>query len=181
MKFGFVTCLQDHISLSDKFDSWLFTSEWPRLRLDQQSYYRYRKRQLVPTDWYRFWYIGKLIASSKHLGGAKALGGCRSLGCCGYLRALLDAHISLGTATRFHRHLLQAYLLAMSLNVAKCNLVKVKINPMLVSGVRRSRAPSNIRVLALDGVYWGCAISSLYLCISVAVCPSPSLSLGWPW
>ena len=62
------------------------------------------------------------LASSKHLGGAKALGGCRSLSCRGYLRALLDARISLGTTTRLHRHLLQAHLLAMSLNVAKCNL-----------------------------------------------------------
>ena len=56
------------------------------------------------------------FASSKHLGGAKALGGCRSLGCRGYLRALLDARISLGTTTRLHTHLPQAHLLAMSLN-----------------------------------------------------------------
>ena len=42
-------------------------------------------------------------------------GGCHSLGCRGYLRALLDAPISLGTTTRLHRHLPQAHLLAMSL------------------------------------------------------------------
>jgi len=42
-------------------------------------------------------------------------GGCRSLGCRGYLRALLDARISLGTTTRLHRQLPQAHLLAMSL------------------------------------------------------------------
>ena len=42
-------------------------------------------------------------------------GGCHSLGCHGYLRALLDAPISLGTTTRFYRHLPQAHLLAMSL------------------------------------------------------------------
>ena len=47
--------------------------------------------------------------------GAKALGGCRSLGCRGYLRALLNARISLWTTTRFHRHLPQTHLLAMSL------------------------------------------------------------------
>ena len=41
-------------------------------------------------------------------------GGCRSMGCRGYLRALLDACISLGTTTRFHRHLSQAHLLVMS-------------------------------------------------------------------
>ena len=52
------------------------------------------------------------FTSSKHLGGVKALG--RSLGCRGYLRALLDARISLGTTTRPHRHLPQARLLAMS-------------------------------------------------------------------
>ena len=52
--------------------------------------------------------------SSKHLGGLKALGVCRSLGCRGYLRALLDAGILLGTTTRPDRHLLQAPLLAMS-------------------------------------------------------------------
>ena len=62
------------------------------------------------------------FAFSKHLGGAKALGGCRSLGCRGYLRALLDTRISPGTTTRFLRHLPQAHRLAMSLNVAKCNL-----------------------------------------------------------
>ena len=43
-------------------------------------------------------------------------GGCSSLGCCGYLCALLNARILLGTTTRFHtRHLPQAHLLAMSL------------------------------------------------------------------
>ena len=62
------------------------------------------------------------FAYSKHLGGAKALGGCCSLGCRGYLRALLDARISLSTTTRLHRQLPQAHLLPMSLNVAKCNL-----------------------------------------------------------
>ena len=44
-------------------------------------------------------------------------GGCHSLGCRGYLRALLDAPISLGTTTRFHRHLPQAHLLVMSLTL----------------------------------------------------------------
>ena len=44
-------------------------------------------------------------------------GGCRSLGCRGYLRALLDARISLGTTTRFDRHLPQAHLLVMSLMI----------------------------------------------------------------
>ena len=44
-------------------------------------------------------------------------GGCHSLGCCGYLCALLEAHISLGTTTRFHVHLPQAHLLVMSLIV----------------------------------------------------------------
>ena len=29
-------------------------------------------------------------------------GGCHSLGCYGYLQALLEAHISLGTTTHFH-------------------------------------------------------------------------------
>ena len=48
-------------------------------------------------------------------------GGCRSLGCRGYLHPLLEARISLGTTTRFHRHLLQAHLLAMSLNKVKSN------------------------------------------------------------
>ena len=42
-------------------------------------------------------------------------GDCRSLGCRGYLRALLDARILLGTTTRFDRHLPQAHLLVMSL------------------------------------------------------------------
>ena len=42
-------------------------------------------------------------------------GGCCSLGCRGYLCPLLEAGISLGTTTCFHRHLLQAHLLAMSL------------------------------------------------------------------
>ena len=55
------------------------------------------------------------FTSSKHLGGVKALGVCRSLGYRAYLRALLDARISLGTTTRLHRHLPQAHLLVMSL------------------------------------------------------------------
>ena len=52
MKFGFVTCLQDHISLSDKFDTWLCTSECTWLWLNRQSFYHYWKQQLVPTDRY---------------------------------------------------------------------------------------------------------------------------------
>ena len=36
------------------------------LRLNQQSFYRNRKRQLVPIDRYRFRSIGKLIGSVSH-------------------------------------------------------------------------------------------------------------------
>ena len=62
MKFGFVTRLQDHISLSDNLIP-DYSHYSPQLRLNQQSFYRYRKRQLVPTDRYRGRYIGKLIGS----------------------------------------------------------------------------------------------------------------------
>ena len=64
--FGFVTCLQSHISLSDECDTPLSTSECFWLRLNRQSFYHYRKRQLVPTDRYRFRSIGKLIGSVSH-------------------------------------------------------------------------------------------------------------------
>ena len=64
--FGFVTCLQNHISLSDECDTPLSTSECFWLRLNRQSFYHYRKRQLVPTDRYRFRSIGKLIGSVSH-------------------------------------------------------------------------------------------------------------------
>ena len=64
--FGFVTCLQNHISLSDECDNPLSTSECFWLRLYRQSFYHYRKRQLVPTDRYRFRSIGKLIGSVSH-------------------------------------------------------------------------------------------------------------------
>ena len=64
--FGFVTCLQNHISLSDECDTLLSTSECFWLRLNRQSFYHYRKRQLVPTDRYRFRSIGKLIGSVSH-------------------------------------------------------------------------------------------------------------------
>ena len=64
--FGFVTCLQNHISLSDECDTSLSTSECFWLRLNWQSFYLYRKRQLVPTDRYRFRSIGKLIGSVSH-------------------------------------------------------------------------------------------------------------------
>ena len=57
-------------------------------------------------------------------------GGCRSLGCRGYLRALLDAHISLSTTTRLHRHLPQAHLLAMSLTT---ELIKFELSPRKIS------------------------------------------------
>ena len=57
-------------------------------------------------------------------------GGCRSLGCRGYLRALLDARISLGTTTRLHRHLPQAHLLAMSLTT---ELIKFELSPGKIS------------------------------------------------
>ena len=57
-------------------------------------------------------------------------GGCRSLGCRGYLRALLDARISLGTTTRLHRHLPQAHLLAMS---STNELIKFELSPRKIS------------------------------------------------
>ena len=41
----------------------LSTSEWPWLRLNRQSFYRYWKQQIVPTDGYQFGSIGKLIRS----------------------------------------------------------------------------------------------------------------------
>ena len=55
-------------------------------------------------------YTGWLSVSTEFLGVMVSGGGCH-----GYLHALLDTHISLGT-TRFRRHLPQAHLLAMSLN-----------------------------------------------------------------
>ena len=64
--FGFLTCLQNHISLSDKCDTPLSTSECIWLRLNRQSFNHYRKRQLVPTDRYRLRTIGKLIGSVSH-------------------------------------------------------------------------------------------------------------------
>ena len=60
--------------------------------------------------------VYRLVSISTELISVTVPGrGCHSLGCRGYLRALLDARISLGTTTRLHRHLPQAHLLAMSL------------------------------------------------------------------
>ena len=53
-------------------------------------------------------------------------GGCRSLGCHGYLRALLDARILLGTTTCLNRHLPQVHLLAMSLTSNECGQMVAK-------------------------------------------------------
>ena len=50
--FGFVTCLQNHISFTDKCDTPLSTSECIWLRLNRQSFCHYQKQQLVPTDRY---------------------------------------------------------------------------------------------------------------------------------
>lgn len=62
--FGLVTCLQNHISSSDKCDTQLSTSERIWLRLNWQSFYHYWKWQLVPTNnWYPFQSIEKLIGS----------------------------------------------------------------------------------------------------------------------
>ena len=63
---------------------------------------------------------------------AKGLGGCRSQGCHGYLQAWLASR----TAPPKPRHLPQAHRLAMSLNVAECNLGEVKLEPMQSAAVR---------------------------------------------
>ena len=47
--------------------------------------------------------------------GPCLMGFCHSLDCREYLYTLLDARISLGTTTPFHRHLPQVHLSAMSL------------------------------------------------------------------
>ena len=62
----------------------------------------------------------RALCPSKHLVGLRVWGGCRSQGCHGYLRALLVLVSCLAPPSL--RHLLQAHLLAMSLNAAKCNL-----------------------------------------------------------
>ena len=64
---------------------------------------------------------------------AKGLGGCRSQGCHGYLQAWLASCM----APPKPRHLPQAHRLAMSLNVAECNLGEVKLEPMQSAAVCR--------------------------------------------
>lgn len=62
--FGFVKCLQNHISSSDECDTQLSTSERIWLWVNWQSFYHYWKWQLVPTNnWYPFQSIEKLIGS----------------------------------------------------------------------------------------------------------------------
>ena len=56
---------------------------------------------------------------SKHFGG-KGLGGCRSQGCHGY--PTHSARFDSVASPSFLGTIPQAYLLLMSLNVAKCNL-----------------------------------------------------------
>ena len=57
------------------------------------------------------------------------LGGCYSQGCHGYRHAFLQF-------LRLLSHLPHTHLLAMGLNVAKCNLGEVKQEMMLASGLR---------------------------------------------
>ena len=57
--FGFVSRLQDHISLSDTFDTVIIHIGMYLAKI----VYHYRKRQLVSTDRYQFRSIEKLMES----------------------------------------------------------------------------------------------------------------------
>ena len=70
----------------------------------------------LPLPLFWSWRVYRLVSiSPEFLSVTVPGGGCGSLSCHGYLRPLLEARILLGTTTRFHRHLLQAHLLAMTL------------------------------------------------------------------